>query len=154
MASFFSENNISYYTLPVGLVLALYPRIYSGLTGPGKKHFDPSNPRTFVDRLEKTEALDKKLRLRFQRAEACSANGFEGLPMFAAAVTAGNAAGLSPEALNYLSLGYLASRVAYTWVYIYLLDNPKLAYWRTHAWTAGVVSLMTLFVKAGLKSQP
>ncbi|KAF7531716.1 hypothetical protein G7054_g8613 [Neopestalotiopsis clavispora] len=148
MASYFSENNLSYYTLPVALGLALYPRFYSGLTGPGKRYFDPSNPRTFLDRLDKVEGLDK------QRAEACSSNAFEGLPLFAAAVTAGNAAGLSSFALNSLSLGYLASRVAYTWVYIYLLDNPKMSVWRTHTWMAGIGMLMTLFIKAGLKSQP
>lgn len=41
--------------------LALYPRFYSGLTGPGKRYFDPSNPRTFLDRLDKVEGLDKQV---------------------------------------------------------------------------------------------
>ncbi|KAH6653201.1 hypothetical protein BKA67DRAFT_568847 [Truncatella angustata] len=154
MASFFSENNISYYTLPFALVLALLPRVYSGLAGPGKRYFDPQNPRKFVETLAKAEALDKQLRLRLQRAESCSANAFEGLPLYAAAVTAGNAAGLSPQALNFLSLGYIASRILYSWVYIFGQDNPKLAAWRTRVWTAGVGCVMTLFIKAGLNSQP
>ncbi|ETS73785.1 hypothetical protein PFICI_14731 [Pestalotiopsis fici W106-1] len=154
MASFFSENNVSYYTIPAALGVALYPRFYSGIVGPGKKYFDRTNPRNFVGRLDKVEGLDKQLRLRLQRAESCSANAFETLPLFAAAVTAANAAGVSPVALNYLSLGYVASRVVYTWVYIYLLDNPKLFAWRTNVWTVGTVILMTLFIKAGLKSQP
>ncbi|KAK6085234.1 hypothetical protein SCUP515_01052 [Seiridium cupressi] len=154
MASFFSDNNVSYYTLPLALFVALLPRMYSGIAGPGKKYFDPQNPRTFVEKLDKIESIDKQVRLRLQRAEACGANAFESLPLFAAAMTAGNAAGLSPEALNLLSIGYIVSRLLYTWVYIFGQDNPKLAVWRTRVWTAGIGFVMTLFIKAGLRSQP
>ncbi|KAJ4405374.1 hypothetical protein N0V91_005325 [Didymella pomorum] len=44
-----------------------------------------------------------QLRGRLLRAEAASSNGFEALPLFAAAVTAGNAAGLSALTMNTLS---------------------------------------------------
>ncbi|KAI1866362.1 uncharacterized protein JN550_007750 [Neoarthrinium moseri] len=155
MASFLNDTNVSYYTIPVALGLALYPRVYAGLSGPGKKYFTPQNPRAFVDNLEKTEALDKKLRLRLIRAEACGANAFENLPLFAAAVTAGNAAGLSVQALNYLSVGYIVSRIAYTWVYIFGLGDRNVhPLARTAVWSAAIGCVMTLFVKAGLKLQP
>jgi hypothetical protein len=47
--------------VPLALFVAFVPRIYSGMMGPGKKYFDPQNPRKFVEKLEKAEALDKKV---------------------------------------------------------------------------------------------
>ncbi|KAI0596074.1 hypothetical protein F4775DRAFT_566399 [Biscogniauxia sp. FL1348] len=152
MASFLNFNqNISYFTIPAALLLALAPRGYSGFSGAGKKYFDPSNPRTFAARLENAE-IDKEVKARILRAEACSANAFEGLPLFAAAVVAGNAAGLPKETLNALTAGYVASRLAYTWVYIWGQNNRKLAEARTLVWGVGITCVMTLFVKAGLRS--
>ncbi|KAH8668908.1 hypothetical protein BX600DRAFT_460943 [Xylariales sp. PMI_506] len=154
MTSLLDGRNVSYYTIPAAMVIALLPRVYSGIAGPGKKYFDKSNPRSFSAKLDKIEALDKQLRLRLQRAEACCANGFEGLPLFAASVTAGNAAGVPTDTLNFLSVGYLAIRLVYSWIYVFVQDDPKFARVRTPIWTLGTACIMTLFVKAGLKSQP
>ncbi|KAI5928335.1 hypothetical protein F4810DRAFT_190193 [Camillea tinctor] len=152
MASLLNFNqNISYFTIPVALFLALAPRGYSGFSGAGKKFFDPSNPRTFAARLENAD-IDKELKARILRAEACSANAFENLPLYAAAVVAGNAAGLPKDTLNALAAGYVASRVAYTWVYIWGQNNRKLAEARTLVWGVGIGFIMTLFVKAGLRA--
>ncbi|KAI1451495.1 hypothetical protein F4805DRAFT_95550 [Annulohypoxylon moriforme] len=151
MASYLGlENNISYYTIPAAVVLALLPRVYSGLTGPGKKVFDGNNPRLFTQAIEKSD-LDKKLKGRLQRAEAASANGFETLGFYAAAVTAGNTAGLSAETLNNLTLGYLASRVFYTWIYIWGQDNRKWILARPNVWGVGIGLILTLFIMAGNK---
>ncbi|KAI0870555.1 hypothetical protein GGS24DRAFT_504639 [Hypoxylon argillaceum] len=147
--AFFAEKNLSYFTIPVALITALWPRNYSAFQGPGQKYFDPSNPRTFAARLEKSD-LDKETVARILRAESASANGFEGLPLFAAAVVAGNSAGLSPVALNSLTFAYILSRVAYNWVYIFLSENRNLAPIRTPVWFVGAISTLTLFVKAGL----
>ncbi|KAI1427514.1 hypothetical protein F5Y12DRAFT_736995 [Xylaria sp. FL1777] len=147
--SFLAEKNISYFTIPVAVVAALWPRTQSAFKDLGWKLIDPTNPRTFVSRLEKSD-LDKETIARMQRAEAATANGFEGLPVFAAAVVAGNTARLSNTALNSLTIGYIASRIVYNYVYIFLLSNRKLAPLRTLVWFAGVASTMTLFIKAGL----
>ncbi|KAI1186405.1 hypothetical protein F5B17DRAFT_403847 [Nemania serpens] len=147
--SFLSEHNISYFTLPVAFIAALWPRSYSAFQGPGKKYFDPTNPRTFAARLEKAD-LDKEVVARLLRAESASANGFEGLPLFAAAVVAGNNAGLSTLTLNLLTVGYIASRALYNYIYIFVGGNRQLAGLRTPVWFAGIGSIMTLFVKAGL----
>ncbi|KAI1196461.1 hypothetical protein F5X97DRAFT_305133 [Nemania serpens] len=147
--SFFSEHNISYFTIPVALIAALWPRSYSAFQGPGQKYFDPGNPRTFAARLEKAD-LDKEVVARILRAESASSNGFEGLPLFAAAIVAGNSAGLSALALNSLTIAYIASRVVYNYVYIFLGGNRKIAGFRTPIWFVGIGSIMTLFVKAGL----
>ncbi|KAI1135319.1 hypothetical protein F5Y05DRAFT_395241 [Hypoxylon sp. FL0543] len=149
MASYLGlEKNISYYTIPGALVLALLPRVYSGIAGPGKKFFDPNNPRLFTQSLERAD-IDKKLKGRLQRAESAGANAFETLGLYAAAVTAGNAAGLSAGTLNALTLGYLASRVFYTWVYIWGQENRKLLPLRTGVWGVGMSICMALFVLAG-----
>ncbi|KAK5636748.1 hypothetical protein RRF57_012460 [Xylaria bambusicola] len=108
----FAEKNISYFT-------ALWPRSQSAFKEPGKTYFDHAHPRTFASRLEKSD-LDKDTVAQILRAEAACANGLEGLPIFAAAVIAGNSAGLSPLTLNALSVGYIASRIVYNYVYIFL----------------------------------
>ncbi|KAI1506225.1 hypothetical protein F5X99DRAFT_404272 [Biscogniauxia marginata] len=152
MASFLNLNqNISYFTIPVALFLALAPRGYSGFAGVGKKYFDPSNPRTFAARLGNAD-IDKQVKARILRAESASANAFENLPLYAAAVVAGNTAGLPKQTLNALSAGYIASRLVYTWVYIWGQNNRKLAGARTLVWGVGVGFIMTLFVKAGFRS--
>jgi uncharacterized MAPEG superfamily protein len=93
-----------------------------------------------------------QLRRRLQRAEACCSNGFEGLPLFAAAVTAANAAHLPAKTLNAMSVGYLAIRLVYTWVYIWGVQNAKLAPVRTLVWSTGCGLIMGLFVMAGLQA--
>ncbi|KAI0884521.1 uncharacterized protein GGS22DRAFT_143703 [Annulohypoxylon maeteangense] len=151
MASYLGlEKNISYHTIPAAVVLALLPRVYSGLTGPGKKVFDGNNPRLFPQALEKSD-LDKKLKGRLQRAEAASSNGFETLGFYAAAVTAGNAGGVSAATLNNLTLGYLASRVFYTWIYIWGQENRKWIVARPNVWGVGMALSITMFVLAGMK---
>jgi len=85
---------------------------------------------------------------RFSRIKGAQQNGFENLGFFAAAVLAGNRAGLSPGTLNGLSAGYILSRVAYTVFYINNTD-PKLADLRSVLWLVGVGQCMTLLIKAG-----
>lgn len=52
--------------IPPALVLALLPRFYSGLSGPGAKLFDRKNPRSFNDTL-KTAELDEEVYLHHQQ---------------------------------------------------------------------------------------
>ncbi|KAI1813078.1 hypothetical protein GGS20DRAFT_554959 [Poronia punctata] len=147
--SFLGDRNISYFTIPLAVITSLYPRAYSAWRGPGKKYFDGSNPRTFAARLEKSE-LDKETIARLQRAESASSNGFEGLPLFAAAIVAGNTAGLSAKTLNTLSISYILSRVVYNWVYIFLAANRNLAPLRTPVWFVSLGTTLAFFIKAGL----
>ncbi|KAK3110073.1 hypothetical protein LTR53_016012, partial [Teratosphaeriaceae sp. CCFEE 6253] len=79
---------------------------------------------------------------------AAIANSFENLGLFAAAVTAGNAAGLAPGTMNGLSLGYVAVRFAYNHIYIFNDVVPPIA--RTLSYFAGVGCCMAMFVQAGM----
>lgn len=85
---------------------------------------------------------------RLRRAEAAVANSFENFGPFAAAVVAGSTAKLNPALLNVLSIGYLLSRIAYSYLYIQS-DTPQKAKARTFAYLVSMAFLFTLFVKAG-----
>lgn len=89
-----------------------------------------------------------QLRLRLQRAEAVVANAFETLGLYAAAVTAGNAAGVQARIMNTLTLSYIASRVLYTWIYIWGQENRKIAPLRTIVWGVGMCFSMAMFIAA------
>lgn len=69
-------------------------------------------------------------------------------PVFIGALLAGNLAHLAPSTLNAFAAFYLASRVAYNLLYINV-TNQALSFLRSASFLAGVVSLMTLFVKSG-----
>jgi uncharacterized MAPEG superfamily protein len=160
--------------IPPALILALLPRFYSGLSGPGAKLFDRNNPRGFNDVLKTAELDDEvhlyrprseqrktsltqiQLRGRLLRAEAASANGFEALPFYAAAVTAGNAAGVSATTMNVLSAVWLVSRLAYNYVYIWHQATEILAPGQTplrfKVWSVGTMVCLSMYVMAGLKA--
>jgi len=88
------------------------------------------------------------LKGRISRAEGAQQNGFENLALFAAAVVAGNAAGLAHSTLNLLSGGYLFSRVVYNYIYI-TNETQAAANARSGVYVGGVALIMTLFIKAG-----
>ena len=136
------------------------------------KSFNKRNPRSYSSVVENDQSIDKAVshtrsfsslpvqnqtnpsisnqqtREKIQRAEGAQQNGFENLGLFAAAVVAGNVAGLSATTLNTLSIGYLASRVAYTWIYINN-TSEALAAARSIVYTIGVGQIFTLFIKSG-----
>lgn len=76
--------------------------------------------------------------------------------MFAAAVTAGNSSGVSALIMNVLSISWLASRVWYTYVYIWQQETEKLAFGqsplRFKVWSVGMTICLSMFVLAGLKA--
>jgi uncharacterized MAPEG superfamily protein len=75
----------------------------------------------------------------------------ETMGLYAAAVVAANMAGVDAVTLNYLTLGYLASRVVYYTIYCILQDNRAYAPVRSLAWTVGIALTLTMYIKAGLK---
>lgn len=85
------------------------------------------------------------------RAKSAMENGFETLGVYASGVAAANYAGVDVRMLNLLTMGYLASRVAYNFAYIVLCQNRKLAPLRSIFWTAGAAILMTIWIMAGQK---
>lgn len=141
-------KNLSYFTVPVVFLICLLPHTYAAVTA-SLKVFDNAQPRAFHEAIAKTESLDKRTKQHILRAEAASANGFETLGLYAAAVVAGNTAGLETRILNIATIGYVLSRLAFLYAYIVLGENRKLANLRSAIWFSGIGCIVTLFVKAG-----
>ena len=88
--------------------------------------------------------------MRILRAKSASENGMETLGMYAGGVIAANMANLDAYTLNALTLSYLASRLAYNFIYIRLQDNRSFAPLRSVAWGAGICLIFTLYIMAGM----
>lgn len=80
------------------------------------------------------------------------ANGLETVGLYSAGVVAAAGAGVPAETLNYLSIAYLASRVGYNAVYVWLQENRKLAPMRSVCWNASIGIIAALWIKAGNKA--
>ncbi|KAK5129704.1 hypothetical protein LTR08_002948 [Meristemomyces frigidus] len=156
MASYIPDlarTNISFYTVPAAWIVALMPRVwalnnYKAATKKDTKAI-ALQPRDFSKIATNDQALDAKTRDRIIRAEAAQANGFENFGLFAAAVVAGNMAGLEVSTMNGLTIAYVVSRVVYNHIYIYNDLLPSQA--RTAAFFGGVGICMAMFVQAGNK---
>lgn len=87
---------------------------------------------------------------KYERLEACHANGMENLPLFATAVVLGNMAGLKRDGLGGMTgfaATFLAIRLAYTIIYVnHTTQGPTLI--RSGLWAAGVGLCFRIIVKA------
>ncbi|KAF7545485.1 hypothetical protein G7Z17_g9127 [Cylindrodendrum hubeiense] len=144
------SRNYSYFTVPVAFFSAAFPHAYS--VSLSRVHFDNANPRNHQETIAKSETLDKVTQQCMLRAKAASANGFETLGFYAAAVVAANVAGVDAPTLNVLTLGYIISRIFYNFTYIWLQKNRNLARLRSLSWVAGIALVVTLWIKAGNKA--
>jgi uncharacterized MAPEG superfamily protein len=145
-----SPTNYSFYTIPAAWLLSILPHSYAIIlySRSAHKRFDNCHPRSLTSKLEGDQSIDKATKGRIIRAEGAQQNGFENLAFYAAAVTAGNAAGLPPQTMNMLSGAYLAIRTIYNLVYI----NGDTAAWagtRSTIYTAGVGLVCAMYVMAG-----
>ena len=154
MASSFAStsNNISLYTIPAAWVASLAPHVYSHLLYQkvSSRHTDNRQPRSMVKTVAESQGIDAATKGRIIRADAAHQNSTENLPLFAAAVVAGNMARLDTSWLNVLSVGYVLSRVVYNLLYI---NNTTavLARARSLVFVSGAVMVCTLFTMAGNK---
>ncbi|KAK8063026.1 hypothetical protein PG997_015123 [Apiospora hydei] len=146
---FLIEQNVSYYTIPTAMLMALIPRVATlGWYG---RFFNAAYPRGLPDDIQllPVNAVSPRVRTRLLRADAAMQNAVENLPLFAAAVVAGNAAYLSAAELNACCCAYLVLRALYMAFYVFWQDNPAFpALTRTLVWLMGVAVEMYLFVLA------
>ncbi|PVH88067.1 hypothetical protein DL98DRAFT_544593 [Cadophora sp. DSE1049] len=146
MASLFdTPRNFSFYTVPAAWLIAFLPHPYAVSLS---KKFDNVSPRTYVGSLQKDQTIDQATKDRIIRAEGAQSNGFENLGLFAAAVVAGNLAGLPAQTLNTLSGGYLVSRIFYNYIYINNTSQAA-ANSRSAVYLTGIGMIFTLFIKSG-----
>jgi uncharacterized MAPEG superfamily protein len=150
MASGFNSTNISFYTIPLAWALALAPHVYATqlYQKASSRQFDNRQPRSLTQMVAANQSIDSATKGRIIRAESAQQNAFENIGLFAAAVVAGNMASLENRMLNLLSVGYVASRLIYTYIYINNTTGP-LAATRTAVFLSGIGMIWTLFIMAG-----
>ncbi|KAI0533413.1 hypothetical protein GGR58DRAFT_486888 [Xylaria digitata] len=141
------SRNYSLYAAPLAWFLAFIPGIYSKSLG--ANNYDIANPRRYAENVQKDEKLGKATKNKILRCEAAAANGQETLNLFVASLIAANYAGVPVETINTLAGVYLGSRVLYNITYIFLQENRSFAPLRSLVWNVGIVSWITLFIKAG-----
>ncbi|KAK8864648.1 hypothetical protein IAR55_001898 [Kwoniella newhampshirensis] len=147
-------NNLSFYSIPVAWALALAPHAYAMTLYNAEKsatapEWDICMPRKNISNV-KDAKMSPASQDKYLRAESAQENGFANIPLYAAAIIAGNLARLSPSTLNTAAGVYLASRVAYN--VIYTTNTSKfMGNVRTATFLTGVFTCFTLFVKAGNK---
>ena len=112
------------------LAAGILPQLF-GVYAKASKGFDNNNPREFIAHLEGKKA----------RAAAAMANGYEGLPLFVAAVLTAHMLHATQSTVDLLALGYIASRVAFGFLYIAGLGTL-----RSLVWVGGLACIIGLFV--------
>ncbi|CAJ2502755.1 Uu.00g101490.m01.CDS01 [Anthostomella pinea] len=148
-----SRDNISLYLVPVAWVVAIMPRFWaaSNYRKACGKDFNALQPRDMVSQINLDQAIDSKTKGRLLRAEAAQQNGMENMGLFAGAIAAGNAAGLSPATLNGLGLAYVGLRVVYNHIYIFNDLVPPFA--RTATFLSSVGVCWAMCIQAGNKAK-
>ncbi|KAK2624379.1 hypothetical protein QTJ16_006329 [Diplocarpon rosae] len=131
--------------IPAAWLVAFLPHAYAASLS---KKFDNKSPRTYVGSLQEDQSIDQATRDRIVRSEGAQSNGFENLGLFAAAVVAGNVAGLPAQTLNTLTGAYIASRVLYNYIYVTNTSDAA-ANLRGVVFVSGVGLVWTLFIKSG-----
>ncbi|KAM0297427.1 hypothetical protein HYE67_007396 [Fusarium culmorum] len=142
-------RNYSFFTVPAAFFIIALPHAYTITAAKGT--YDNANPRSHKNNIEKCENFTKSDKQFFYRAKAATENGFETLGLYAAGLVAANFAGVPTPTINALGFSYVASRVAYNIVYLWLQADRRLAPVRSLVWTASIGFIITLWIKAGNK---
>ncbi|PWZ02615.1 hypothetical protein BCV70DRAFT_234434 [Testicularia cyperi] len=146
-SSFSSVPNYSLFSIPAMWLVSFLPHPYAVALSKGR--FKNSSPRQMMaDLLAKKDKT--KLDQKIIRAESAQMNGFENLGFFAAAVVAANYAKVPSHELNTLTGGYIASRILFNFLYIFV-ESEAVAGLRSASFVGGVAMVFTLFIKAGLR---
>ena len=119
--------NYSYHAIPAAFLFGFIPHGY-GLTRlmiATKNKMSIAMPRTNLDTWK--GKLPTDLWNHLARARGAHLNSMEVFPLFAAAMVAGNVAGLEAADLNNVALSFFTARTLYTALYIGV-KNDVLAY--------------------------
>jgi uncharacterized MAPEG superfamily protein len=123
---------ISYWCI---LLAGLLPALTIFIAKRGRKDFDNSEPRAW---------LDQQTGLR-RRADYAHRNHFEAFPFFAAAVLVAQQVGAPQGQIDTAALLFIAARLLYT--ALYLADKPSA---RSAVWSLGFLCVLALFAISAL----
>ncbi|KAJ7019494.1 hypothetical protein C8F04DRAFT_1147371 [Mycena alexandri] len=118
MSPFFEKAALSFYSIPAVWLTAFVPVMLKSVAINKVKGFNNVQPRTNVGRVAADAKIPPAVAARIERMEGAHMNGNENFPLWAAAVLAGNFAGLDNRTMNIISIVYFCGRVLYNYVYI------------------------------------
>lgn len=115
------------------VIAAVLPIACAAIAKWGLRDYDNRNPRAWLAAQTGQRA----------RAVAAQANSWEAFPVFAAGVLVAMQAGASPLAVDLLAGFFVASRIAYIWLYV--TDRATA---RSIVWTFGFLASLALYFAA------
>ncbi|KAH8901116.1 hypothetical protein GQ53DRAFT_814597 [Thozetella sp. PMI_491] len=141
--------NLSLLSIPAMWLTIMVPHTYSFVivTRANNGRYDNANSRghAFTSTLQKT--LPSDVLAMYERCKSAERNGFENLPLFAAAVLAANYAGVDKTTLDATAWSYVALRIVYTLCYINIKSQKK-SHIRSGVWALSIFACMSLFARA------
>ncbi|OOQ91194.1 hypothetical protein PEBR_01350 [Penicillium brasilianum] len=128
-----SSNNYSIHSIVAAYGLGIAPHGYYIVKMMANSKGQSSNilPRENLYNLK--GRIPGQVWDKLARARGAHLNAMEGIPMFAAAMLAGNLAKLPAKDLNWLAFDYLSARVLYTMAYMGVKSEAA-SYLRTGLW--------------------
>lgn len=118
------------------LIAALLPYVWVTVAKAGGKRYDNRDPRGWLARQENPRSI---------RANAAQLNAFEAFAPFAAGVVMAQLAGVPGDRIAWIALVFVVLRILHG--ILYITNQQRL---RSLVWAAGLLSVLTLFVQAGL----
>jgi uncharacterized MAPEG superfamily protein len=113
------------------LIAGILPAATVAIAKWGKRDFDNSSPRQWLDQQEGFR----------RRADSAHRNHFEAFPFFAAGVLVAHQLQAPQESIDALAVAFIAARVIYT--ILYLTDRSTL---RSICWVIGYLIVIGLFL--------
>ncbi|KAF4264269.1 hypothetical protein KXW98_001544 [Aspergillus fumigatus] len=143
-----SQNNYSIHSIAAAYAVGLFPHgcYYVKMMANAKDHATNIVPRENLSNLK--GRLPAQIWQQLAKARGAHLNAMEGLPLFAAAMLAGNLAKLPTSDLNTLSLEYIGARLLYTALYMGA-KSEAISYLRTGVWAWSISIPIWGLIQAG-----
>ncbi|EGD99040.1 hypothetical protein TESG_06400 [Trichophyton tonsurans CBS 112818] len=138
--------NWSYHSIAGAYVLGLAPHFVFFLKTLKTGKYSNLTPRNTLDSL--CGVIPAEQWNRLFKLRSIHINAMESIPIFAAAILAGNIAKLPVSELNYLAAEYLGCRVAFAALYLGA-GSELTSYARTGVWFYSLGRLLFTLIKAG-----
>ncbi|KAJ5461795.1 uncharacterized protein N7458_003347 [Penicillium daleae] len=142
-----SSNNYSIHSIVAAYGLGIAPHGYYIVKMMANAKGQSSNilPRENLSNLK--GRISSQVWDKLARARGAHLNAMEGIPMFAAAMLAGNLANLPAKDLNWFALDYLGARVLYTMAYMGVKSEAA-SYLRTGLWAWSISIPILVLLKS------
>ncbi|PGH11186.1 hypothetical protein AJ79_05028 [Helicocarpus griseus UAMH5409] len=141
-----SNNNWSMHSIAGAFTLGLVPHGYYVLKLASAGQLSNLAPRDHFSSLK--GRVPSEMWNKLCRARGAHLNALEGLPLFAAAMIAGNVARVPVSDLNTIAAEYIGARIIYTALYMGV-KSEGVSYLRTGVWAWSVGLPLWGLIKAG-----